>query len=83
MTWAPTLFQEPAERATVTVQIGRRSAWLPRGYGMHRYLAELDVPRMWCPIHHCLTIPVDRVGDLVALLEHRDHRVVELVTVDR
>jgi hypothetical protein len=82
MTWSPTLFDEPTTRATVTVEVGKRSGWI-RGYGLHRLLAELDVPRMWCPVHHCLTVPVDRVGDLLALLEHRDHRVVEVTAVER
>lgn len=83
MTWTPTLFDEPTARATVTVEVGRRSAWLTRGYGLHRLLDDLQVPSMWCPLHHCLTIPIDHVGDLLALLEHRDHRVVELTAVDR
>jgi hypothetical protein len=82
MTWSPTVFDEPTARATVTVEVGHRSAWI-RGYGLHRLLTELGMPHMWCPIQHCLTVPVDRVGDLLALLEHRDHRTVELAAVDR
>lgn len=82
MTWSPTLFDEPAARATVAVEVGARSAWV-RGYGLHQLLTELDCPRMWCPLQHCLTVPVDRVGDLLALLEHRDRRTVELTAVDR
>ncbi|MFQ1002611.1 hypothetical protein [Modestobacter sp. SSW1-42] len=82
MTWTPTLFEEPATRATVSIKCGSRSAWL-RGYGLRQLLLELDCASMWCPIEHCLTIPVDRVGDLLALLEHRDRRVVELTAVDR
>ncbi|WP_167759068.1 hypothetical protein [Blastococcus sp. TF02A-35] len=80
MTWTPTLFDEPTTRATVSVDVGPRSAWLT-GYGLNGYLDELDCPRMWCPVRKRLTIPVDRVGDLLALLEHRDHRVVELRSV--
>ncbi|WP_167759160.1 hypothetical protein [Blastococcus sp. TF02A-35] len=82
MRWQPALFDEPVTRATVAVEVGPRSAWL-RGYGLHRLLEELDVPVMICPFRRCLTMPVDRVGDLLALLEHRDKRVVELTTVER
>lgn len=82
MTWTPTLFDEPTTRATVSVEVGRRSAWI-RGHGLHRLLTELEMPSMWCPVHRCLTVPSDRVGDLLVLLEHRDHRVVELTAVDR
>lgn len=70
-----------ASRA-VTVEVGRRSAWL-RGYGLAALLDEVGVPRMWCPFQKCLTCPVDRVDDVLALVEHRDNRVVELVAVDR
>jgi hypothetical protein len=82
VTWSPTLFDEPTARATVTVEVGRRSGWI-RGYGIYRTLIEADIPYMRCPVQNCLTIPIDRIGDLLALLEHRDRRVVELTPVDR
>lgn len=82
MTYSPSLFDTPASRSTVRIEVGRRSAWL-HGYGLHRLLDELHSPWMWCPVQHCLTCPVDRVGDLLALIEHRDKRVVELLAVDR
>jgi hypothetical protein len=82
VTYSPSLFDEAATRATVVIEVGRRSAWL-QGYGLHRLLDELQCASMWCPRFHRLTCPVDRVGDLLALLEHRDHRAVELMAVDR
>lgn len=82
MTYSPSLFDEATERAAVQIEVGRRSAWL-HGYGLHRLLNELQCPVMWCPRYRCLTCPLDRVGDLLALLEHRDQRVVELTAVDR
>ncbi|MGY1845531.1 hypothetical protein [Modestobacter sp. SYSU DS0875] len=80
-------FPKPTRRRrstsrTVTVEVGKRSAWL-RGAGIAPLLDEIESPRMWCPRHKCLTCPVDRVDDLLALLEHRDGRMVELTAVDR
>ena len=67
---------------TVQIEVGRRSAWL-RGVGLAPLLDEIQSPRMWCPREKCLTCPIDRVDDLLALLEHRDGRPVELTAVDR
>ncbi|MBY3552699.1 hypothetical protein [Modestobacter lapidis] len=66
----------------VSIEVGRRSAWM-RGNGLASVLDEIGVPRMWCPRQKCLTCPVDRVDDILALVEHRDRRMVELVAVDR
>ena len=81
------LFSKPKRRRSggsqiVTVEVGRRSAWL-HGYGLAAVLDQVGVPRMWCPFHKCLTCPVDRVDDVLALVEHRHRRVVELMAVDR
>jgi hypothetical protein len=76
------LFDEPVDRATVTIEVGRTNAWL-RGYGLGRLLVELGSPTLWCPLHRCLTIPIDRVGDLLAVLEHRDRRPTDVLAVDR
>jgi hypothetical protein len=67
---------------TVTVEVGRRSAWV-RGHGMAQVLDQIECPRMWCPFQKALTMPVDRVDDLLAVVEFRDRRVVELTAVDR
>lgn len=66
----------------VAIEVGRRSAWI-RGTGIAPLLDEIESPRMWCSRQKCLTCPVDRVDDLLALLEHRDGRMVELSAVDR
>lgn len=83
MTGTSARFDEPSARAAVTVEVGPRVAALPRGYGLDRYLDEARIPSTWCPRRGCLTIPVDRVADLLALLELRDRRIVELLAVDR
>jgi len=76
-------FDCPTSRATVHVEVGRRSAWLD-GYGLRAPLEELDIPFMRDPTRRkILTVPIDRLGDLLALLEHRDRRIVELTAVDR
>lgn len=67
---------------TVTVEVGRRSAWV-RGQGIAPVLDELGCPRMWCPFQKALTMPVDRVDDLLAVVEFRDRRAIELTAVDR
>jgi len=79
------MFEEPHQRATVRIAVGRRSAWL-NGAGLIRYLDELQIPRQWDwhpERKGALMVGVNRVGDLLALLEHRDKRIVELTTVDR
>lgn len=74
----------PRRRSTslVTIQVGRRSAWV-QGGGVAAVLDEIGCPRMWCPFRRCLTMPIDRVDDLLAILEHRDRRAVQLTAVDR
>jgi hypothetical protein len=79
------MFDEPSTRATVRIEVGARSCWL-YGAGLHRILDEVGAPRMrdWHPSRKgVLMCSVDRIGDVLALLEHRDRRVVELTTVDR
>jgi hypothetical protein len=64
------------------VEVGRQSAWL-RGAGLIKLANQVASPRTWCPREKCLTVPIDRVGDILALAEHRDHRVLTVVAVDR
>ena len=76
----PSKRQAPSR--VITIEVGKRSAWL-RGTGLAAVLDEIQSPRMWCPFEKALTCPIDRVDDLLAMLEHRDRRLVQLVTVDR
>lgn len=57
-----------ASSRPVTVEVGRRSAWL-RGPGLVKMAEEVGSPRMWCPRKRCLTVTIDRVGDILAMLE--------------
>lgn len=66
----------------VQVEVGKRSAWL-HGTGLSAALDATGIPRMWCPFQKALTCPIDRVDDLLAYLEHRDGRVIDLMAVDR
>jgi hypothetical protein len=66
----------------VRIEVGARSCWA-YGPGLAGLLDEIGSPRMWCPFKKALTFPVDRCDDLLALLEHRDGRAVELTAVDR
>ena len=67
---------------TVAIEVGRRSGWITVP-SVVSILDELRAPRMWCSFHRCLTIPVDYVGDLLAVLEYRDRRWVTVTAVDR
>ncbi len=67
---------------TVAIEVGRRSAWIT-ATSVASILDELRAPRMWCPFHRCPAIPVDYVGDLLAVLEYRDRRWVTVTAVDR
>lgn len=69
-------------RRTVRVEVGRRSAWL-HGPGVFAALEVTGTPRMRCPVRKVWTCPVDRLADVLAYLEHCQHRRVQLVDVDR
>lgn len=79
---AGALTDESATRAAVTIEVGRTTAWL-HGYGLDWLLPEPECVGGWCPAHRRLTVPIDRVGDLLMVLEFRDRRPVELTAVDR
>jgi hypothetical protein len=69
----------------VQVECGKRSAWL-YGTNLTHLMDEVGIPRMrdWNPDRRgTLMCPIDRVDDLLAILEHRDGRLVELLKVDR
>ena len=66
----------------VRIEVGARSAWC-YGTGIAAALDAIGAPRMWCPFQKALTCPVDRVDDLLTLVEYRDGRVVEVTAVDR
>lgn len=69
----------------VRVEVGRTSAWL-HGTGLAALLDELGVPRMWDwhpDRKRVLMCPVDRVDDVLAVVEWRDRRPIQLEAVDR
>ncbi len=66
----------------VEVEIGRRTAYFT-GTGVASVLDELGIPRMRDPISKRVCCPIDRADDVIAYMEHRLHRVVTLVAVDR
>ncbi len=83
-------FATPARRRRsasrlVCVEIGARSAWW-YGAGVAAAMDEIGVPRMrdWHPDRKgVLMCAIDRVDDVLAVLEYRDGRVIELTAVDR
>jgi len=68
----------------VRVEVGRHSVWL-YGPGVARPLAATDTPRMRCPFQRTWTVPLDRLSDVLAYLDHarRPTYFVDLVEVDR
>jgi hypothetical protein len=62
----------------VEVEIGRRTAYFS-GTGVAAVLDELGIRRMRCPYTRRVCCPVDRADDAIAYMEHRQHRVVNLV----
>ncbi|MGX5653653.1 hypothetical protein ACWKWC_02655 [Geodermatophilus nigrescens] len=69
------------DRATVRIEVGRTTCWL-YGADLVRLLRQLGVPGQPAP-DGALACPLDRVGDVLAALEWRHRRPVELTAVDR
>lgn len=74
--------ERPPSRV-VRIEVGPRNTSYLHGTGLTAILDELGVPHMRCPIRKVLCCPSDRLDDVLALIEHRDRRVVDLVAVDR
>jgi len=73
----------PYPSGTIRVECGPRSAWL-YGPGVKRALDATQTPHMRCPIRKTFTVPLDRLADVLAYLEHgsRCHHI-ELVELSR
>ncbi len=69
-------------RRTVTVEVGRRTAWL-LGTGVVDLLDRIGSPRQWDHLLRRWMCPIDRAGDLIALAEHADKRPTIVIEVDR
>lgn len=67
----------------VRIEVGPKNTSYLHGAGLVPILDRLGVPHMRCPLRKVLSCPSDRLDDVLAYLDHRDNRVVELTTVDR
>lgn len=68
----------------VRIEVGHRNTSFLFGDGLVPILNEAGIPHMRDPFRRKVRCcPSDRVDDLLALLEHRDRRDVEIVAVDR
>ena len=65
----------------VRIEVGPRHTVYLHGAGLTAILDELEVPHMRCPFRRVLCCPSSRLDDLLAYLDHRDSRVVDLVAV--
>lgn len=65
-------------RQTVRVELGKRTAWLS-GPGVHDALTAAGSPMMRCPVRKVWCCPLNRLDDVLAVIEYRQGRRVELV----
>jgi len=69
-------------RQPVRVELGRRTAWLS-GPGVAEALRLAGSPSMRCPKRRVWCCPVDRVSDVLAVVEGVQGRRIELVEAER
>ncbi len=69
-------------RRTVRIEVGPRNTTYLYGAGLAAACDELGIPRMRDPIRKVLCCPTNRLDDLLAYVEHRQGRLVELTAVD-
>ena len=81
MTCRSTIHDSTDDRATVRIEVGRITCWL-YGAGLVHLLRELGVPGQPAS-DEALACPLDRAGDVLAALEWRHRRPVEVTAVDR
>lgn len=65
-------------RQPVRVELGRRSAWLS-GPGVREALTMAGSPSMRCPKRRVWCCPITHLDDVLAVIEHRQGRRVELI----
>ncbi len=71
-----------SRRQPVRVELGRRTAFF-YGPGAYDALTRAEVPRMRCPTRRVWCCPIDRVSDVLVVIEHVQGRRVELVEAER
>lgn len=64
------------------IEVGARTA-RRHGDGLADILTANGTPAVCCPTSGALSCPLDRVSDVLAVLEHRHGRTVQLTAVDR
>lgn len=69
-------------RAPVRVELGRRTAYLT-GPGVAEAVRLAGSPSMRCPKRKALCCPIDRVSDVLAVVEGVQGRRVELIEAER
>ena len=68
----------------VRIEVGPRNLSYLRGTGLTTVLDQLRrVPHMRDPFRNALCCLSNRLDDVLAVLEYRDGRVIELQAVDR
>jgi hypothetical protein len=74
--------RRPVSRV-IRIEVGPRNTSYLHGAGLTAILDRLGVPHMRDPWRKVLSCPSDRLDDVLAYLDHKDKRVVDLVAVDR
>ncbi|MGY1691986.1 hypothetical protein [Geodermatophilus sp. SYSU D01105] len=74
--------RRPTRSRVISIEVGPRNLSYLQGTGLTAVLDELGVPYMRDPLRQVLCCPSNRLDDVLAVLEHRDGRAVELLAVD-
>lgn len=82
--FAPKRKSRTARAGHLTVEVGRRTAWLSMdGMGLVDVLDYIGTPRQWDHRRRQWMVPVDRADDVLARCEHQLRMTVTVTAVDR
>lgn len=69
--WAPTRKPRPRRATSLHVEVGKRTAWLKvDGAGLVDALDYVGTPRQWDYRRRVFMVPIARLDDVLARVEH-------------
>jgi hypothetical protein len=71
-----------AHSRVVRIEVGLRNTSYLDGTGLTAVLDELGVPHTRDPVRKVLCCPSNRLDDVLAVLEYRHGRVIDLQAID-
>ena len=75
--------RRPARSRVIRMEVGPRNLSHLQGAGLTAVIDELGVPYMRDLRGEVLCCPSNRLDDVLAVLEYRDGRAIDLAAVDR